>query len=244
MRFDIRMSNLATNSVSTNQSEWWNRTFCYWRNKTFLCPILPLKDTVRVLKLIKLIWYVLNSFLSEACAILLPLIIAHHYNFQFNLEIRTDCLQDWIWNRNLKHGCSSMVHQRSMETRVRVMSVSAIFWKSYVRVRDSKFCVVHVRVHVRGFAICDVHVRGYRWTSMSADTSVRVHRFLWSIDYGVESIWVREKNKKAWNCFFRWLHYDRNKKIHRNESQPRPIYYDYFCTSRFGKRKSTSRCVR
>ena len=30
-----KMSDLATRFVSTNQSEWWNRKFCKWRNMTF-----------------------------------------------------------------------------------------------------------------------------------------------------------------------------------------------------------------
>ena len=34
--------------------------------------------------------------ISEACAILLALIIAHTYDFQSNIEIRTDCLEAWI----------------------------------------------------------------------------------------------------------------------------------------------------
>ena len=83
-----------------------------------------------------------------------------------------------------------------MDTRVRGLSMSFLkkncFGKSPVRVRvhdlevfhvrvcDSKFGDVRVRVHVRGFTICDVRVhvrvRRHRWTSLSADTSVRVHR--------------------------------------------------------------------
>ena len=46
--------------------------------------------------------------------------------------------------------------------------------------KSDSFFDVRVRVHVRGFTICDVRVRvpGHRWTSMSANTSVRVHRSL------------------------------------------------------------------
>ena len=40
-------------------------------------------------------------------------------------------------------------------------------------------------VHVRGFTICDIRVRvrvhGHSWTSMSADTSIRLHRSLATI---------------------------------------------------------------
>ena len=86
--------------------------------------------------------------------------------------------------------------QRSVNQRVRGLSLPAIFWKIYVR----------VRVHVRDFKICDVRVRvrECRRTSMSADTSVHVHRSLSRLKifkvFGFSSQWLiifkskREKN--------------------------------------------------
>ena len=79
--------------------------------------------------------------------------------------------------------------QRLVDMRVRGLSASCAcprVFESHVRVRirvrDSKFCDVRLRVHVHGFKICDVRVRGHRRTSMSADTSGRVHRSLiWTL---------------------------------------------------------------
>lgn len=61
---------------------------------------------------------------------------------------------------------SPEIDGRACSRFVHVMSVSAIFWKSHVRVRvrvrDLKVFHVRVRVRVRDSQFCDVRVRGHR----------------------------------------------------------------------------------
>ena len=75
-----------------------------------------------------------------------------------------------------------------METRVRGLSTSCPCRRLFEKVMSVSVSIRGVEIfHVKGFKICDVRVRvrfrGYRWTSISADTSVRIHRSLIRNDF-------------------------------------------------------------